>query len=140
MGDGHGKLGSDVAYRRSRRRWLPGALLLLGQLCAACTEKPLTDEELDLALRNARVGVATACLKAQAQDAAEVTVKITMDVDPRGEPRYVKAQSDALSSKSTDCMQEALMRLRFRTGGTAGPRARTMIVNLKDDLPPSLTW
>ena len=121
---------------------------LLGALgvCVSCTEKPLTDEELDVALRNARVGLATECLKMEAAGAslphatAEVTVAISIDVDARGEPRYVRATSAALTPQAATCIQASLMRLRFRQGGTNGARARTMIVNLKDDLPPSLTW
>ena len=98
-------------------------------LCASCAEKALTDEELDVALRNARVGIATECLKLEARGAAEVTVAIAIDVDARGEPRYVRATSAALTPKATTCIQESLMRVRFRPGGTSGPRARTMIVN-----------
>jgi hypothetical protein len=109
-------------------------------MCASCTEKPLSDDELDVALRNARVGLAAACLKTKASSAPEVTVNITLDVDERGEPRYVRAQSDALDPRNATCLQDALMHLRFRPGGTRGPRTRPMIVNMKDDLPPSLTW
>jgi hypothetical protein len=111
-----------------------------GLLCVSCTEKALTDDELDVGLRNARVGIATECLKLEARGTAEVTVSVSIDIDPRGEPRYVRATSAALTPKATTCIQDSLMRLRFRPGGTSGPRARTMIVNMKDDLPPSLTW
>lgn len=115
-------------------------LLVLGLSCVSCTEKPLTDDELDVALRNARVGIATECLKLTARGAGEVTVAIAIDVDARGEPRYVRATSTTLGPEATTCIQGSLMRMRFRPGGTGGPRTRTMIVNMKDDLPPSLTW
>ncbi len=115
----------------------------LALLCVSCKERPLTDEELDVALRNARVGIATECLKLEApgaNPAHEVTVAISIDVNDRGEPRYVRATSAVLTPKAATCIQESLMRVRFRQGGTNGPRSREMIVNMKDDLPPSLTW
>ena len=93
-----------------------------------------------MGLRNARVGLAASCIKGPGHAAAEVRVLVTLDVAEGGEVRYAKVTAPELPEGSRACMQEALMRLRFRPGGTGGARERTMLVNLKDELPPSLTW